>query len=188
MATRSTFFALAALAVIGTATATTADATQGFRGSYYDDAPHQPPSYSRPSYGGGMHRPGSMNPWPNGGVKPWPNKRCYGHGCNWHRPYPAHRPGYSQPGQAAPAYAPARPIRPYVAPPAPAINPPAPAINPNAAPAAAAPVANNCSCLRKEYTQDNQVIVMRDVCTNEVLSAPVSMPKQPEQPTPPPER
>ncbi len=102
-------------------------------------------------------------------MKPWHNRGCYGGGCHVHAPRPYYRPTYALPAYAPPAYvaAPACVAAPapqtYVAPAAPATN-----------------------CLRKEYTQDNQ-LVMRDVCTNEVLTGPAGVPAQQSALQPPPQ-
>jgi hypothetical protein len=186
---RTTFLTLAAVAAAGAAilvTSATADAASGFHGAHVNRGIAYRPAFQRPamrpmSYGGGTHKPGwptggskpwptggskpwptgGSKPWPTGGSKPWPNKGCYGHGCHvhWPRPIyrPVYRPVYVQPTYTAPAY--------VAAPALPAYTAPAPITTPAA----------NCNCLRKEYTQDNQ-LVMRDICTNEVLSGQVGAP------------
>jgi hypothetical protein len=112
----------------------------------------------RPASHGGAthvtHRPGR----PTGGASH----------VHWQRP--VHRPVYVQPTYTAPAYGAATTLSTYAAAP----TPPAYGV---AAPVTAP--ASNCTCLRKEYTQDNQ-LVMRDVCTNEVLSGPAG-PRAPAQ-------
>jgi hypothetical protein len=117
-------------------------------------------------YGGGCGKPH----WPGSSSKPhwpgkWPQAGHYPYRPHWphHRPwYPTYTPSYAPSYVSAPAY-----VAPtYVAPTPVTYAAPAPAYAP--APVAAAP----CTCLKKEYTQDGQV-VMRDVCTNEVLAGPV---------------
>src|SRR5205085_959106 len=100
----------------------------------------------------GSH-PGSVLPG-HPGTSNWANHWCRFGRCNGFRPYIYGAPAVASAYAAAPAYAAPAPA--YAA---------APAQTYAATPAAT-------TCLKKEYTQNGQV-VFSDVCTNESLAGPI---------------
>jgi len=155
--TKTALFALAAVATLGAASLASSPAeARGFGGGFHFGGGH---------IGGGMHFGGARfggarfggfrGGFHRVGFNHFNHFRFHRWGYNhWHRPYIGG--GYvAGPSYVAPSYA-AAPVQ---------------------------PAAATCTCLRKDYTQDGQV-VFQDVCTKEVAAAPAgnqAMGPQPDQ-------